>query len=609
MKFAIPSSPGNAAARGLSLPAGVGVLFDRAARRKLSLAVIGLVVTGLLEIVALLSILPLMQLLSGAQDLTGWPASVGDFFGASSTGQLAGFFAVLVIGAYTIKAVFTVAFRWWFSGVMADQEVATAAKLFRYYTRAPYPLHLRRTSSELVSIVNSSVSTVYGSVVAGSLMGLAELVTIFSIATVLLVLAPIPALVAVAFFGVVSFVFQLWSRPRLATAGEVFIRALQDALRSAVEAIETIKEVQVRGSGDFFEERYSSAREASAQAARRKAFYTEFPKYVMEVLFVLGIGLLTWVAFASTGSDALAIVALFAAAGFRVLPSVVRAIASFGMVRSGEYPLRQVIADVRLSDALEAGQQHRGPKLKFEDSLAIAEVSFRYAAEAREVLRGVSIDIPFGASVALVGSSGAGKSTLVDLVLGLLEPTAGRIEVDGVNISERQRSWQDNIGLVPQSVALLEGSVRENVALASLDEEIDDDRVWEVLRAADLHTIVQDMPGGLGAPVGERGVRFSGGQKQRIGIARALYRNPRILVLDEATSALDNATERKITDTILGLRGSMTVLVVAHRLSTVKRCDQIVFMNNGQIDARGTFDELNDRNPEFAHLVSLGALT
>lgn len=610
MKWNPPLSAGNVVARGLKLPPGIGLLFDRLARRQLVLAVTGFVFTALLEVVALAALLPLMQLLTSNGELSGRSADVAETLGLSTGAQLAGVFAGLVIGAYVLKASFTVAFRWWWTGAIANQQVATSTKIFRYYTRAPYSFHLRRTSSDLVSTASNSVEQVYTSVVGGSLLALAEMVTITAVAATLIVLAPIPAVLAIVFFGVVTIAFQFWVKPRLTRIGEEFIEALTKLLRSAVEAIESIKEVQVRGSGEFFEARYSNARMAAAQAARRRAFLTELPKHVVEVLFILGIGLLAWIAFARDGgADAIAIIALFAAAGFRILPSVVRAMAAFGGIRSGQYPLNKVLVDIRAANLQMAAEAPPGPRLGFSESVALKDVTFRYGASGPDVLKGVTLEIPFGSSVALVGGSGAGKSTLVDLVLGLLDPTEGSIEVDGHDILNRHRAWQDNIGLVPQSVSMLDGTVSENVALANVHEVVDDGRVWQVLRAADLEGVVAAMPGNIRAEVGERGVRFSGGQKQRIGIARALYRRPRILVLDEATSALDNITERKITDTIADLHGSMTTLIVAHRLSTVRHCDQIVFMANGRIVDQGNFEELRSRNSEFAHLVQLGDLT
>jgi ABC-type multidrug transport system fused ATPase/permease subunit len=210
--------------------------------------------------------------------------------------------------------------------------------------------------------------------------------------------------------------------------------------------------------------------------------------------------------------------------------------------------------------------------------------------------------------VALVGASGAGKSTIVDLVLGLHRPTGGRITVDGVDIAESIPTWQRTLGLVPQDVYLIDESLRSNVAFGEVADDIDEARIIEAVTRAQLDDLIASLPDGLDTFVGERGIRLSGGQRQRIGIARALYSRPQVLILDEATSALDNETERLITETIEALRGDMTIIVVAHRLSTVRNCDLVVFLSQGRVEVEGTFDEVRAGSAEFANLVALGTL-
>jgi ABC-type multidrug transport system fused ATPase/permease subunit len=216
--------------------------------------------------------------------------------------------------------------------------------------------------------------------------------------------------------------------------------------------------------------------------------------------------------------------------------------------------------------------------------------------------------VPAGTSLALVGTSGAGKSTLVDVMLGLQRPTGGRILADGVDIGERLPQWQANISMVPQDVYLLDNSLRENIHFALASDPTHDEDLMMVVEQAQLGDLLSELPEGLDTSVGERGTRLSGGQRQRVGIARALYRRPQLLVLDEATSALDNETERRITSTIETLHGQVTVVVVAHRLSTVRRCDQIAFLEAGRVAAIGTFEEVCRANATFAHLVELGTL-
>nr|WP_276548702.1 ATP-binding cassette domain-containing protein [Brachybacterium muris] len=242
-------------------------------------------------------------------------------------------------------------------------------------------------------------------------------------------------------------------------------------------------------------------------------------------------------------------------------------------------------------------------------SLRIEDVHYRYPGAEHEVLRGIDLDIPAGSSVAFVGSSGAGKTTLVDLVLGLLSPTSGSVRVDGKDIAEGIDSWQSICGVVAQDVFIAEDTVRKNVLFDVPVEEADEQRLRQAVKMAQLEDVVEALPGGLDGDVGDWGSRLSGGQRQRLGIARALYRSPRLLVLDEATSALDNETERRVTETVNALHGDMTVIVVAHRLSTVKNVDTVVYMEDGRVAGTGTFDELRLSNAGFAYLVELGDLS
>ena len=273
--------------------------------------------------------------------------------------------------------------------------------------------------------------------------------------------------------------------------------------------------------------------------------------------------------------------------------------------------MQLVLDDVRSTDLLDApaDDPRETRRTPLRDRLDVDDVTYRYPGTAATVLDGVSLSVAAGTSVALVGTSGAGKTTLVDVVLGLHQPEQGRVLVDGVPIDDDLPAWQRSIGLVPQDVYLIDDTLRANIALGEPDDLVDDERI----AAGGADGPARRARGrrcreGLTTFVGERGARMSGGQRQRLGMARALYRRPDVLVLDEATSSLDNETERRISDVISTLHGSMTVLVVAHRLSTVRSCDQVVLLEDGRVAAVGTFDEVCERSPTFAHLVRLGRL-
>jgi ABC-type multidrug transport system fused ATPase/permease subunit len=241
-------------------------------------------------------------------------------------------------------------------------------------------------------------------------------------------------------------------------------------------------------------------------------------------------------------------------------------------------------------------------------SLRVEGVAFRYPGGERDVLRDVDLEVPMGTSLALVGGSGAGKSTLADVMLGLHEPTSGRVTVDGADVRTVRNAWRRAVGYVPQDVFLLDATLAENIAFDVDRAHVDEARLGSAVAAAQLDDVVAGLPDGLESQLGERGSRLSGGQRQRVGIARALYRDPQVLVLDEATSALDNETEHRIAGTLEALRGELTVVMIAHRLSTVRTADQVAFLKDGRVEAIGSFDEVRRASPDFERLVRLGSL-
>jgi ABC-type multidrug transport system fused ATPase/permease subunit len=416
--------------------------------------------------------------------------------------------------------------------------------------------------------------------------------------------------VVVAFFGTFGWLTQRMIRDRALRNGQRLMLSSFLSGRAALHALGGVKEIKLRNEQEVFVDDFMKHRLAIGETGRSSAFLADLPKYTMEILFVLGVAVMTVAAFASNAPQgALALLAMFVVAGFRVLPSSVRLISSLNVVRAGVGALDLVLNDlVAAKDYVPATARPATDRLPFTRSLVLEDVSFRYPDSDRDVLKGIDLQVPAGTSLALVGTSGAGKSTLVDLLLGLQRPTTGRILADGVDIVEHLPEWQANISMVPQDVYLLDNSLRENIHFSLENDPSQDEDLMVVVDQAQLGDLLAELPEGLDTGVGERGTRLSGGQRQRVGIARALFRRPQLLVLDEATSALDNETERRITSTIDALHGNVTVVVVAHRLSTVRRCDQIAFLEAGRIAAIGSFEEVRQANATFARLVELGTL-
>lgn len=587
-------------------PQGLGLLVDRGTRVRLVWAFVGAVAVALTEMVALGTLVPLMQLLSGSRPTLGFLGSEGGPLYGWSTRDLALLLSGVIVASFVAKGVFAIAYRWWVGGFVTNAQIRTSTRLLEYYLVAPYPLHLRRSLADFMRNLNDAVSQAYGGVVMGSVNVLTEAITVLAIAVALFIATPVPASWMTLYFAVTGTLLYLGVRNQALAAGKRALWAAEEIFGRSVQPLQNIKDVKIRDNSDVFVRAYAAAREDGAMANRISSFLADLPKYTLEILFVLGVALVSAGLFWTASTGAIGTLALIALAGFRVLPSLTRLMASLNGIKSST-PGLEIVLD-ELQEAEKVKRSRGGPiiPLPLTRELVIEGVGYAYESRHEPVLHGINLTITAGTSVALVGSSGAGKTTLADCLLGLLPPTTGRILVDGTDIQTNLRGWQHDIGMVPQDVNALVASVTDNITFR--DPNPDMNRVRMAADHAQLTEYVEELPRGFDHLIGHGGTGMSGGQRQRLGLARALYRMPSILILDEATSALDNATERKVTDAIDALHGTMTIVVIAHRLSTIRQCDQIVLMQDGRIDDVGSFDELTKRNPEFAYLVALGNL-
>jgi ABC-type multidrug transport system fused ATPase/permease subunit len=445
--------------------------------------------------------------------------------------------------------------------------------------------------------------------VVGFVTVITELVSLVLILVTLLILLPIPAFGFLLYFGIAGLLFLKLLNRRSHGYGRSLSDGSLAIYRTAAQILGGVKEIQIRNNPEHFLSEFSTARSEFGWARRRSVFVSELPKYFLEIIFMTGFALLAVVLFArSSAGEALPLLAFVVATGFRILPSVARLLGGYNGIRIGLPALSLVQNDVKLARSSPRGLRTSIARLPLTRELSIERVSFRYPGTEHDVLDDVDLRIPAGSAVALVGSSGAGKSTLADVLMGLHQPTTGRVIVDDVDIRSDIIAWQRSIGMVPQDVYILDTSLRANVAFGDAPDTVDERRLFAALTRAQLDDLISGLPDGVDTIVGERGGRLSGGQRQRIGIARALYLEPSVLVMDEATSALDSETERRITDTIESLHGQMTVIVIAHRLSTVRKCDLLVYLECGRVTAVGTFESVAAESPGFARLVKLGSL-
>lgn len=514
-----------------------------------------------------------------------------------------------------VKSLAQLALVRWGVVRFAAHEVDVADRLVRSYLSASWAYRLRASSARAVRTVDESLNQAFNGFLMPFSSLVAEVASLVAVGAVVLVAAWQTAIVAAVYFGLIAVLLYSVIAKRAAAAGRLATAASVDTIRLVQESFATTKEITLRGRGEQLAGVAREVRTGSSRARGMAFFYSVGPRFVLEAALLGGFLVVGGVAVLTQGvTEAVSAIGLFAVAGFRVVPCLTRLQSVFATMHAHEPNAQEVLDALRETGAAQAERPQFAPVDPVglppgAVEIVLDDVTFTYPGSQRPALDGVSVRVPAGSRVAVVGRSGSGKSTLVDVVLGLLSPSAGRVLVSGSPLSDVSAAWRGRIGYVPQEVALLDADVAANVALSWRPEEVDEARVLSVLAAAQLTDVVAGLPQGIRTPVGERGLRLSGGQRQRLGIARALYTDPTVLVLDEATSALDASTEAAVTATVAALHRDVTVLVVAHRLATVRDCDAVVLLEEGRVVDVGTFDEVVARVPDFAVQAELSGLT
>jgi ATP-binding cassette subfamily C protein len=570
--------------------------------RKVGGLVLAMVVLAGLEAITLASFIPFLQLLSDPEHRTLRSDSLPAFFTQLNYLQQLQVSAAVLLGLFIVKnGLFALLNHFKFKFIY-ESQVEIASELVERYLRAPFSFHLETNSSTLIRTITEDVRIVFGFVLSPLMMLLAEFLVVAAVGALLLALDPLVATAASFVLVVSGGGFLLMVRRRLSELGELQQKEFGEMIRTSTEALGSVAEIQISGTAQHFEERFRTRSHSYANALRTYRFHVELTRPVLEVVAVGGMLVVVLLAVSLSADQSLVpLLGVFGLAAVRLAPSGTRIISALTSTRHF-WPSVDVVHQVLDEPALPGSV---GEPLTDEfESVQFENVTFGYG-DGPHILHDISLRIDAGQSVAFVGGSGAGKSTMVKLLLGLLLPSEGRILMGSVDTRNHLQAWRGLFGYVPQSVRLLDETIRNNVAFGIPATEQDEGQLWKVIETARIASFVRTLPEGLDSTVGEFGDRISGGQRQRVGIARALYTDPKIVVFDEATSALDSETEQQINEALQDLRTSgFTTVIVAHRLSTVRRCDRIFVMDEGTLVAQGTYDELLRDSPEFQQLVS-----
>ena len=562
-------------------------------------------VMALLQVAGIASIGPFLALVADPSviernQLLQWAYNTFGFESETAFLVFVGFGVLAVFTASNLFAMFT---TWLLMRFTWNFNYTLSRKLLAHYLNMPYAFFLGRNSSDLGKNVLAEVREVISGVMVPGMQALAKGAAAVAIIALLIALDPLLALATATILGGAYLIIYVFVRRRLSAIGKERFEANTAQYQTAAEGLSGIKEIKLLGSEPVFLARYADAARRYARVKVTKELIGKLPHYLIEILAFGGLLLIVMYLLVTQGDvrDVIPLAGLYVFASYRLLPALREVFSGVTKVRYAVPALDRLHSDLQQSSLGSAPKRSRIAALPCRDSITLRNITYRYPGADEPVLHNFTLTAKASTSVALVGPTGSGKTTTVDIILGLLEPQRGELLVDGTPITrDNLPNWQKNLGYVPQHIYLLDDTVARNIAFGAPEGQLDMAAVERAARIANIHEfIVTELPEGYDTKVGERGIRLSGGQRQRIGIARALYRDPSVLVLDEATSALDTVTEDSVFAAVQNIARTKTVLMIAHRLSTIRGCDVVHMLDKGRIAASGTYHELLKSSPEF----------
>jgi len=565
-------------------------------RAQLALLLVLMFIASFAEIVSIGAVLPFLGALTAPETLFAAPAlqPVFRILGIAGPAELLLPLTIMFAVAAIVSGGVRLVLLWATTRLSFATGADLSISIYRRTLYQPYAVHVARNSSEVITGISNKANGIIYSVMMPLLVLLSSGIILIAILAALISVNPVIAFTAFGGFGTIYAMVTLLSRKRLRVDSQRIAGESTQVIKSLQEGLGGIRDVLIDGTQEAYCRIYRQADQPLRRAQGNITFIGQSPRYGMEAL---GMVLIAGLAFVMSRqpdglSQAIPVLGALALGAQRLLPVLQQAYASWSGVQSGQ---------ASLEDALDLLDQPLPPHadeplpepILFTQAISLSALSFRYASEAPLVLRDIDLTIPRGSRVGFIGTTGSGKSTLLDIVMGLLRPTAGGLRIDGEPITEQNhRAWQAHIAHVPQSIFLADTSIEENIAFGLSPKEIDHERVRRAAEQAQIADIIESWPKQYRTFVGERGVRLSGGQRQRIGIARALYKQADVIIFDEATSALDNTTEAAVMQAIEELHQDLTVLIIAHRLTTLKNCDTVVELAEGGIKRMGSYQEM-----------------
>jgi ATP-binding cassette subfamily C protein len=605
-------------------------------RRNLYILMAAVIVMAGLEVVSVASIMPFLSVAAN-------PASIQEnaflkwgyeFFGYTRVDSYLISLGLASLAALVLSNAFIILVLWLQDRYVWNRNHSISKRLLQQYLSQPYEYFLTRNSADLSKNILEESREVTVQLLQPALQGIAKAVVAIAIVAFLLVIEPFVALGVAVVLGGAYILIYFYVRDTLEEIGSKRVDANQVRYQTVSEAFGGIKEVKIRGKETVFLDQFDEPSKLYARYQTINKVVNKSPRYILEALAFGGVIAIAvyLIAVQEELRRVVPMLGLYAFAGYRLMPALQRSFKGFAMLRFNQEALRTLHRDItgeseelmestprsRLRGAASSAsaedadsterkesEASAGQVLRMDDVLQLNDVSFIYPEANEPAVSEVSLSIEARTTVGFVGQTGSGKTTIVDVILGLLRPQHGDVTVDGTPLyAGNTRAWQREIGYVPQSIYLADDTVASNIAFGVPDDEVDLDEVAEVARMAQIHDFIEkEMPDGYQTSVGERGVKLSGGQRQRIGIARALYHDPSLLVFDEATSALDQATESRVMEAIHGLSGQHTIILIAHRLSTVSRAQCVFMLRQGRLVGEGTYDELLKENEAFQEMA------